>query len=165
MLNFSRLFLISRQCLLLAVFASLTMQAQAELQFADGFVRAMPPGQPNSAAFMRVTNTSDKAVYLVAASTPQAEKAEFHNHTVDDKGIMRMRAVDRVEIPAGGQFEFKPGSYHVMIMGLKVSLRPMQIVDVQLQDADGKQYELRLPVKSLVPQKDHGHHHSHHQHH
>jgi hypothetical protein len=34
-----------------------------------------------------------------------------------------MSPVDSVDIPAGGELAFKPGSYHVMLMGLKQELK------------------------------------------
>ena len=162
---FSPLFLGQSAILFLVSFFALT--AQAELQVKDGYVRAMPPGQPNTAAFMLVTNSSNEAIKLVAASTDKSKKAEFHNHTMDDKGVMRMRAVESVEVPAGGQFEFKPGAFHVMVMGLTQPLKPSQTVKLQLKDASGKVYEYSLPVKSLVAgngaqkHEHHGHHHHH----
>lgn len=154
---------------ILFIVSFLALTAQADLQVKDGYVRAMPPGQPNTAAFMLVTNSSKEAVKLVSASTDKSTKAEFHNHTMDDKGVMRMRAVESIEIPAGGQFEFKPGAFHVMVMGLTQPLKPSQTVKLQLKDESGKVYEYSLPVKSLVPgkgAKKHGHHdHGHHHHH
>ena len=38
-------------------------------------------------------------------------------------GVMKMRPLDKgIEIPAGGKLELKPGSYHVMFIGLKKPL-------------------------------------------
>ena len=136
--------------------------AHAEMHLQSGHVRAMPPGQPNTAAFLVLMNHSDKAVTLVAAKTSAAKKAEFHNHIKDDKGMMRMRAVEKIEIPAGGQFEFKSGSHHVMLMGLNTPLKPKQYVALTLIDDAKNEYTFELPVKSLIAkQEHHGHHHHH----
>lgn len=153
-----------RQCISFLLFSLMALGAQAELKIKDGYVRAMPPGQPNTAAFMTLVNTSNKSVSLIFASTDQSAKAEFHTHTVDDKGIMRMRSLESVEIPANGQFEFKPGAHHVMVMGLKQPLKPSQMVKLTLKDTDGNQYDYDLSVKSLIAEKNeqHGHHHHHH---
>jgi periplasmic copper chaperone A len=55
---------------------------------------------------------------LTGVSTPIATSAEAHE-TVNDNGIMKMRAVTAVPIPAGKMVTFSPGGYHIMLMGLK----------------------------------------------
>lgn len=40
-----------------------------------------------------------------------------------EDGVMKMRAVDALALPAGQPVALKPGSYHVMLMGLQ---RPIQ---------------------------------------
>ncbi len=132
----------------------------AELELMEGYVRAMPPGQPNTAAFMLVRNPADKDVKLTSATTSAASTAEFHTHTMDAQGVMRMRAVESVTVAAKGQFEFKPGAYHIMLMGLNKPLTPADTVRLTLTDSEGQQHQLTLPVQS--PVEDHGHHGHHH---
>jgi copper(I)-binding protein len=55
---------------------------------------------------------------LIGAKTPHAEKAELHQHVMDN-GIARMRPVDSVAVAPGAPAVFQPGGYHVMITGLK----------------------------------------------
>jgi len=142
---------------LLSLLSSLSA---AQLELMGGHVRAMPPGQPNTAAFLLVRNPADQDVTLVSAATPTAQRAEFHNHIMDGQGVMRMRAVDQVTVAAQGQFEFKPGAYHIMLMGLTKPLTPADKVTLTLTDSEGQQHTLTLPVQSLV--EDHGHHGHHH---
>jgi copper(I)-binding protein len=140
----------------------LSALSQAQLAMTDGRVRAMPPGQPNTAAFLTLTNKSDQDIELIAASTSVAKKAEYHSHTKDDKGVMRMAKEDSVKIAAGQTFEFKTGGYHIMIMGLKAPLTPGQTVQITLTDTMGKTYPLEFPVVSIMAEKsnqDHSHHH------
>jgi copper(I)-binding protein len=63
----------------------------------------------------------DQPDRLVSVSTPAADKAELHE-TISDKGVMKMRPVQGVPIPAGAMVTFSPGGYHVMLMGLKKPL-------------------------------------------
>jgi copper(I)-binding protein len=58
---------------------------------------------------------------LIGASTEVARKAELHNH-INDNGVMRMRHVEQVEVPAGGMAMLQPGGLHIMMMGLKKPL-------------------------------------------
>jgi len=70
-----------------------------------------------SAAYFQaaITDGEDR---LIAVKTPAAEKAEFHQHIMEN-GVAKMRPVDSVAVTPGQPAVFKPGGYHVMIMGLK----------------------------------------------
>jgi hypothetical protein len=50
-----------------------------------------------------------------------ADRAELHESDMQD-GVMRMRAVEAVEVPAHGQAALEPGGLHVMLIGLKAPL-------------------------------------------
>ena len=144
---------------LFAVVMSCSLHAQITIESPS--VRAMPPGQPNTAAFMEMFNTSDKPVRLVKLSTNVADKAEFHSHEKDNNGVMRMRKESHVDIPANGSFVFESGGHHIMIMGLRKPLKSGEIVSLTVEDTTGTQYNFNLPVVSLVPKQGHSHHHHH----
>lgn len=143
--------------------ASLGAVAQP-LRIDQGYAREMPPGQTNSAAFMTLVNTGARPLALVAAACDCSDRAELHAHRHQD-GMMRMEKVDRLEVPAGGQVELKPGGYHLMLLGLKRPLRAGEQVNVTLRDEAGTDFTARLPVVSLVkpqPAGNEGHdHHGH----
>ena len=48
-------------------------------------------------------------------------------------GMMGMQKVDRVEVPAGGKLELKPGSYHIMLIGLNQELKVGDKIDITLK--------------------------------
>jgi hypothetical protein len=48
-------------------------------------------------------------------------------------GMLGMRPVDRVEIPAGGTLELKPGSYHIMLIGLNQELKAGDTIEITLK--------------------------------
>jgi periplasmic copper chaperone A len=100
-----------------ALFASFAAQAQSPVvKVDDPWVRATVAPQKATGAFMQLT--SAKPVKVVAASSPVAAVVEIHEMKMDD-GVMKMRAVDALPLPAGQAVALKPGSYHVMLMGLK----------------------------------------------
>ena len=59
---------------------------------------------------------------LVGVSTPVAGTAELHETSVDN-GVMKMRPVQSIALVPGKPVTFKPGSYHVMLLGLKGPLK------------------------------------------
>ncbi|MBZ5782186.1 copper chaperone PCu(A)C, partial [Klebsiella aerogenes] len=82
----------------------------------NGWARATVQGQKATGAFMKITAT--QATRLVAVSTPVAGVAEVHEMKMDN-GVMSMRAVPALDLPANQAVELKPGSYHLMLMDLK----------------------------------------------
>ena len=91
------------------------LPAQAELTIEDGYVRGLPPGQPVTAAFMRLVNSSEQDVVITAAATNAAETAEVHSHK-HHNGMMSMAKVDQITVPAKGEFVLAPGQYHLMLI-------------------------------------------------
>ena len=83
--------------------------------------RELPPVAPNGAAYFRVENGDGEPVRIVGASSPVADRAELHTHEMDG-GVMKMRHVRAVEVPAKGAASFAPGGLHVMLIGLKKPL-------------------------------------------
>jgi len=83
-------------------------------------------------------------------------------HTVVKTGdLMQMTPVEKVAVAAGEKVEFKPGSYHVMLIDLKQPLEKDSQVKLTLRFADGESLQLALPVKDEGPSEDHSHHHHH----
>ena len=120
----------------------------------DAYARAVPPGQPNSAVFMTLTNPSNQARALVAATSPAAQTVELHTHT-NDNGVMRMRRIERIEVPAGGNVQLAPGGLHVMLIGLTGNLAPGDEVALDLSFDDGTQTQVQAPVRTIEPMKAH----------
>ncbi|MCW8886295.1 MAG: copper chaperone PCu(A)C [Motiliproteus sp.] len=117
----------------------------AEVQISDGYVRATPPGAPTSAAFMTLNNSDGKAVELLSAQSQVARSTELHTVKHED-GTMKMRQVKNITVPAEGSVELKPGSYHVMLIGLEKGLKEGDEVMLMLNFSDGTMQHLMLPV-------------------
>lgn len=79
---------------------------------------ALPPVVANGAAYFHLSNHEMKADHLISASTPLAERVEFH--TSAKKGsMMVMEQMHTVEVPAHGNVAFQPGGMHLMLLGLQ----------------------------------------------
>jgi copper(I)-binding protein len=78
--------------------------------------------QPGVAYLTIQSPTPDR---LVAASTPVAKSAELHTMSMSG-GVMQMRSVPGIDIPAGQPVSLKPGGEHIMLMGLDHALREGQ---------------------------------------
>ncbi|WP_022941887.1 copper chaperone PCu(A)C [Psychromonas hadalis] len=118
----------------------------------NAHVRATPPHTQNSAAFMLINNHSDKSVKLVAASSDIAARVELHSHTMSD-GMMKMRQVDEIVILANDKVELRPGSFHVMFLGLKSPLKAGENVIFKLYFDNGDEIIVDAPIKKITMQK------------
>jgi copper(I)-binding protein len=97
----------------------------------DGaWARATVPGQSGSAAYFTIRNAGGEDK-LLAVSSPGAD-ASLHSTSMDD-GVMRMRPLDALDIPADGTVGLKPGGTHVMLMDLKQPLQAGAALELDLK--------------------------------
>jgi copper(I)-binding protein len=127
--------------------------AAAHIEVSDMYVRGLPPGQPNTAAFMTVLNDTTDEMTLVGVESSAAKAAEMHRHS-HANGVMRMRQVSAIDLQSGEQFIFSPGGYHIMLIGLHKPLRHGDSIDLQLNFASGAKMALTVPVRSVLKEND-----------
>lgn len=137
--------------LALAFSASVLADAATTVTVEKPFARKAIKAQRNSAAFMTLHNNGP-AVAVVAAESPVAEIVELHTH-VHDNGVMRMRKIDKIELPAGGEVTLKPGGLHVMLLGLKQDLNEGDRISVTLKFSDGSSKTINAPVRMVMRPK------------
>lgn len=77
----------------------------------------------NSAAYMLLQNGMDADDELIGASSDAAQAVELHLSQMKSDGTMEMIQQQSVALPAGKAVELKPGSYHIMLIGLKQDLK------------------------------------------
>jgi len=127
----------------------------ADVSISDATVRGMPPGQKITAAFMTVTNSGETSCDIVAVETSVAERAELHTH-LHENGMMKMRQVGKVEVPAGETVLFKPGSLHIMMFGLQRDLVEDETVSLIIDFSNCDDVTVDATVRSAKkPHKSH----------
>jgi copper(I)-binding protein len=84
-----------------------------------------PTGAANGAAYLRgIRNTGDQPDRLVGASTPVARVVEFHRSVMDAQNVMRMRAIDGIDLPSKAELQLRHGGEdHLMLIALKQPLK------------------------------------------
>jgi hypothetical protein len=142
---------IATTLLLTALGLVLATAASAQVSVTDPWVRGTVAGQKATGAFMQLKSPADTA--LVDAASPVAKIVEIHEMKMEG-GMMKMRAVDKLPLPAGKAVELKPGGYHVMLMDLVQPLKEGDTVPLKLsfEDKAGKKQtvEVKAQVKSLT---------------
>ncbi len=137
-------------------------QSAAGVTVNGAWVRGTVAGQGATGAFMEIT--ASEAATLVGVSSPVAGVSEVHEMTMDN-GIMKMRAMPKLDLPAGKTVTLKPGSYHLMLMDLKQTLKKGDSVPLTLKiegkDKKPTTLEIKAEVRDLTAQAGavNAHHH------
>ena len=101
-----------------------------KIEVEDAWARATLPGQASSAAYLTVANAGG-GDRLLAVSSPSAA-ASLHSTSMDN-GVMRMRPVERLDVPAQSTVSLEPGGTHVMLTGLKQPLAEGSTIELDLR--------------------------------
>lgn len=114
----------------------------------SAWARTTAPGQTSTAVYLTIANSggSDR---LVAVSSP-AGQASLHSTSMEG-GVMRMRHLDALDIPAESSVELKPGATHVMIIGLGEALEEGRQLPLDLQFERSGERAVAAAVRSGAP--------------
>jgi periplasmic copper chaperone A len=114
-----------------ALTAACSTTAASGPTVADAWARPGLVGA-ESAAYLTITNPGSAPDALVSISSPDAKMAQLHETSTDASGMTGMQPVTEISIPAGGSVALKPGSFHVMLMGLQHDLSAGGTLELQL---------------------------------
>ncbi len=129
--------------------AAAVLPAQAQVTAEQAWARATVVQQRASAAFMRLTSSVDARV--VEVRSPVAGVARIHEMKLDG-GVMRMRALQQLELPAGKTVELRPDGAHVMLMDLKRPLKEGDTLPLTLViDVAGRRSQIEVVVQVRAP--------------
>ena len=140
-----------KKLLLMLVFVTLLVTACGsnmpnEIAAKDFWVRSgMKDG--NSAAYMLIQNGTDQDDELIGVSSDAAQAVELHLSQMKADGTMEMIQQQSIAIPAGKALELKPGSYHVMLIGLTQDLKAGDEISLTLKFKNRADLTLTVPVK------------------
>ena len=147
--------------ILIAVFAAAaaaSVPAWAQVKVKSAWVRGTVAAQKTTGAYMEISSARDAS--LVGAESTAAGAVEVHRMSMD-KNVMRMRAVPRLELPAGKTVELKPSGYHMMLIDLKKPLKAGDRVPLRLKienkDKTVSIVEVKAEVRgaTAVPMPEH----------
>lgn len=99
-----------------------------------------------SAAYMLLHNHSAEDDALTGASSDVAAAVEVHLSKMGADGSMQMIPQESVALPADGEIELKPGSYHIMMIGLVKDLNVGDEITITLHFEKHEDIILTVPV-------------------
>jgi copper(I)-binding protein len=144
---------------LIALLVAACSGGSGGIKVSGPWARTSPMVAGAGAAYMVIENTGSAADFLLGGSSDVAKAVEVHETvaipagsaspaasagmgmespiasagTGTDGSMMGMQKMDRLEIPAGGSVELKPGSYHLMLIGLTHELKAGEKIDITLK--------------------------------
>ena len=144
--------------------ASLRFAEAAEVKhgaitLADAWARATTASAQTGGAYVRIVNSGQAPDKLLSARSEIAAQTQLHE-TIEANGVMKMRELaEGVALPAGGSVEFRPGGYHVMLIGLVRPLVSGEAFPLTLTFERAGPVQIAVEVKPAnhAPGGHHGH--------
>jgi len=130
--------------------SSAAFAADGSITVEQAWARPTAPGAVNGAAYLAIKNSGKTDDVLLGVESNAATKAELHESSMDG-GVMKMRRLGAVPVPAGGSVEFKPGGKHIMLMGLKAPLTTGQSFSLILQFKNAGTETVKVDVAASTP--------------
>lgn len=123
------------------------MAHAGSIDIQGGWVRATPNGARTGAAYLTIDNQGAAEDRLTGGITAAASTVQIHEMKVDN-GVMSMREVTGgLALPAHTKTELKPGSYHLMLIGLAKPIAAGDDVVLTLHFAKAGDVTVQLPAK------------------
>jgi copper(I)-binding protein len=137
-----------KQALFAALFSLALPAIAADVIVQHAWARATVPGQAVSGAYFDITAAHDAK--LLKVDSKAAGMVEVHEMKMD-QGVMKMRPITELALPAGKVVNLKPNGYHVMLMDLKDQLKAGEKLPLTLTISSGgktQQIDVQADVKS-----------------
>lgn len=130
-----------------------------DIKIEKAWTRATPEGAKAGGAFLLVTNKGGEADRLIGASSDVSSKVEIHEMSMVD-GVMKMQELkDGLAIAPGETIELKPGSFHIMMIGLHKAIAEGDMVKINLEFEKAGKVDVMFPAAQLgAPAMDHSKH-------
>jgi len=127
--------------------AAASVPAWAQVEVKSAWVRGTVAAQKTTGAYMEISSARDAR--LIGTESTAAGAVEVHEMSMD-KNVMRMRAVPKLDLPAGKTVELKPGGYHMMLIDLKRPLKKGDTVSLRLKIENKDKTVSTVEVKAEV---------------
>jgi copper(I)-binding protein len=113
----------------------------------DPWVKSAESGM--TAAFMTLTNTTDKDLVLVKAATPAAGMVELHEMAMKDGEMVMQPKEGGIPIKAGASATLQPGGDHIMLMDIPAPITAGEKVSLTLTFDDGSTLAVEAVAKDF----------------
>jgi periplasmic copper chaperone A len=110
----------------------------------------------NEAVYFVIHNHASQTDELIAVSSDAAQAVELDESTIIG-GVAEMKKLDAVPVEAFAEIKFAPGSYHVMLIGLKQDLNVGDGIEITLHFKNHADIPIEVPVQNILLPEHEGH--------
>ncbi len=144
---------------LLAIVVAVPAYAD-DVKVTKAWARATAPGQDN--ASIQLTITSKKDASLIGVESGSSQSGEIHSMVMEG-GVMKMRALESLPLPAKTPVTLGENGNHLMLIGLRKPLKAGRklpfALTVKFADGHTKLLRVLAVIKPLDTTNDTGHEH------
>ncbi|WP_167854901.1 copper chaperone PCu(A)C [Mangrovimicrobium sediminis] len=144
-----------------SLFAVSLYAAEPAVTLSGAWVRALPPTQAVTAAYVEIHNAGEQAVTVEGASVAGAGRVEMHE-TLTEAGLTRMQQLTTLTVAPGETRALQPGGAHLMLFELERMPREGESLRLCIEVAGGETVCADALVRKAAPgndEMDHSHHH------
>ncbi len=127
-----------------------------DLVVTDALVRLNANPAAPSAAYFTVTGGELPAT-ITGVQSADAARAELHE-SMNDGGMMQMRRVGDVDVPAGSTVRFRQGGLHVMLFDISGPARAAGRLTLSIAFADGTSRDVEARIVAATDMGAHDGH-------
>jgi hypothetical protein len=131
--------------------------ALAQAHISSAWIRALPPTQPVTAAYLSVMNHGETPITVTGARVEGAGRVEMHTSREVD-GLLRMEQVTALTIAPGQTLSLEPGGAHLMLLDLQAMPSPGESRQLCLLMAAGLEVCAAAQVRRTALADEHQHH-------
>lgn len=121
----------------------------------DVWAPPSPTGVVVGAGYLTIRNGGREDA-LVGASTARAGRVEIHEMAMDGD-VMRMRAADKIDLPAGGEITLAPGGQHLMFYELTSPFTAGETIEITLRFEHAPEIVVPMQVRAREGAHSGGH--------
>lgn len=130
------------------VFAQQTKNQNSNFKILNAWARPAVKNA-NSALYFIVKNNSNKVDTLFGVESKVAEMVEVHESFKKDNDKTGMRLAGKLAIRTMSEFEFKPGGFHIMLLGVVKDLKIGDSLEVVLQFKYARKIKVKAEVRDM----------------
>ena len=145
------------KCWTVLILILVSQWLHAEIHVNQGYVPEAPPAAEVMAAYVDITNVTERDLTIISVTSAQFDRVEIHSSSVAN-GIVSMQRLPGIEIKPKHTVSLEPGGMHLMLFNPHTQLKTGDTVELTLHLASGSHEHIELPVQQRrFP--DHHHHH------
>lgn len=140
--------------------AAVAIAEEPGVTLSEAWIRALPPTQPVTAAYVTITNQGVAPIALSGARAEGAGRVEIHTTRQVD-GLLRMEQLSTLTVEPGQTQSLAPGGAHLMLFDLESMPRVGESRQLCLLFESGNEVCTAAAVRKSADADQHEHHQHH----